>query len=246
MNWIIGVTLLVARDRRRASPATRCPDDLLSGTGLRIIYSAVAVDPADRARGAAFLFFGGEFPAPELLSRFFVLHVLLIPRVHRRAPRRPPRPRLAPDAHAVPRAGAHRGHRRRHAGVAEVRAEGDRADVRDVRRCCAARGARADQPDLALRAVRAVHRAVARPARLLRRLARGTAAAVARWEFHARRRHDRPAFIPGVGRARHHLHACSRCGRSSRRGRRGTTAVAPLRAASAGGAGPDRDRRRRT
>ena len=55
------------------------PDDLLSGTGLRIIYSAVLSIPLV-GTWLAFLLFGGEFPSAELLPRLFVMHILLIPR----------------------------------------------------------------------------------------------------------------------------------------------------------------------
>ncbi len=54
------------------------PDDLLSGTGLRIAYSIALAIPII-GTWAAFLVFGGEFPAHDILSRLFVVHVLLIP-----------------------------------------------------------------------------------------------------------------------------------------------------------------------
>jgi ubiquinol-cytochrome c reductase cytochrome b subunit len=77
LSWIIGVTLFVT-GIAAGFTGYSLPDDLLSGTGLRIIYSAVLSIPFV-GTWLAFLFFGGEFPAPELLSRLFVLHVLLIP-----------------------------------------------------------------------------------------------------------------------------------------------------------------------
>jgi ubiquinol-cytochrome c reductase cytochrome b subunit len=77
LSWIIGVTLLVT-GIAAGFTGYSLPDDLLSGTGLRIIYSAVLSIPFV-GTWLAFLFFGGEFPAPELLSRLFVLHILLIP-----------------------------------------------------------------------------------------------------------------------------------------------------------------------
>ena len=54
------------------------PDDLLSGTGLRIAYSIVLGIPF-LGTWLAFLFFGGEFPAQALEPRLFVLHVMLVP-----------------------------------------------------------------------------------------------------------------------------------------------------------------------
>jgi ubiquinol-cytochrome c reductase cytochrome b subunit len=77
LSWIIGVTLLLT-GIAAGFTGYSLPDDLLSGTGLRIIYSAVLSIPFV-GTWLAFLFFGGEFPAPELLSRLFVLHILLIP-----------------------------------------------------------------------------------------------------------------------------------------------------------------------
>ncbi len=77
LSWILGVTLLVA-GIGAGFTGYSLPDDLLSGTGLRIIYSAVLSIPV-AGTWLAYLLFGGEFPAPELLSRLFVMHILLIP-----------------------------------------------------------------------------------------------------------------------------------------------------------------------
>jgi ubiquinol-cytochrome c reductase cytochrome b subunit len=77
LSWIVGVTLFVV-GIGAGFTGYSLPDDLLSGTGLRIIYSAVLSIPF-LGPWLAFLFFGGEFPAPELLSRLYVMHILLIP-----------------------------------------------------------------------------------------------------------------------------------------------------------------------
>ena len=77
MSWLIGVTMLVS-GIGAGFTGYSLPDDLLSGTGLRIIYSAVLSIPLI-GTWLAYLFFGGEFPAPELLPRLFVMHVLFIP-----------------------------------------------------------------------------------------------------------------------------------------------------------------------
>jgi ubiquinol-cytochrome c reductase cytochrome b subunit len=77
LSWILGV-LLFFTGIGAGFTGYSLPDDLLSGTGLRIIYSAVVGIPFV-GPWAAFLFFGGEFPAAELLSRIYILHVLLIP-----------------------------------------------------------------------------------------------------------------------------------------------------------------------
>jgi ubiquinol-cytochrome c reductase cytochrome b subunit len=54
------------------------PDDLLSGTGLRIAYSVLVSVPFVGPH-LAFLIFGGEFPTEGIISRLFVLHVMLLP-----------------------------------------------------------------------------------------------------------------------------------------------------------------------
>ncbi len=79
ITWAIGVALLVG-GIAAGFTGYSLPDDLLSGTGLRIIYSAVLSIPL-AGTWLAFLFFGGEFPASELIPRLFILHVLLIPLV---------------------------------------------------------------------------------------------------------------------------------------------------------------------
>jgi ubiquinol-cytochrome c reductase cytochrome b subunit len=77
VNWVIGMTLLVLVMFNGFSGYS-LPDDLLSGTGLRIGYSIALAVPVV-GTWAAFLLFGGEFPSPDILSRLFVLHVLIIP-----------------------------------------------------------------------------------------------------------------------------------------------------------------------
>src|SRR3954454_19990383 len=77
INWIVGVTLLLLAIFNGFAGYS-LPDDLLSGTGLRIAYSIALAIPVV-GTWAAFLIFGGEFPAHDILSRLFVVHVLLIP-----------------------------------------------------------------------------------------------------------------------------------------------------------------------
>jgi ubiquinol-cytochrome c reductase cytochrome b subunit len=77
ISWIVGVTLFVVAIAAGFTGYS-LPDDLLSGTGLRIIYSAVLSIPFV-GTWLAFLLFGGEFPDPALLPRLLVLHILLIP-----------------------------------------------------------------------------------------------------------------------------------------------------------------------
>jgi ubiquinol-cytochrome c reductase cytochrome b subunit len=77
LNWIIGVTLLILAIFNGFTGYS-LPDDLLSGTGLRIAYS-IALSVPLIGTWVAFLIFGGEFPAQQIISRLFVIHIMLIP-----------------------------------------------------------------------------------------------------------------------------------------------------------------------
>lgn len=77
LNWIIGLTLLTLGLLAGFSGYS-LPDDLLSGTGLRIGYS-VALSIPVVGTWLAFLVFGGEFPSGNIISRLYVIHILLIP-----------------------------------------------------------------------------------------------------------------------------------------------------------------------
>jgi ubiquinol-cytochrome c reductase cytochrome b subunit len=79
LNWVIGVSLFVLVMFNGFSGYS-LPDDLLSGTGLRIGYSIALAVPFI-GTWAAFLVFGGEFPSPDIISRLFVLHVLIVPAI---------------------------------------------------------------------------------------------------------------------------------------------------------------------
>jgi ubiquinol-cytochrome c reductase cytochrome b subunit len=77
INWIIGMTLFLLAIFNGFTGYS-LPDDLLSGTGLRIAYS-IAISIPMVGTWIAFLVFGGEFPAQEIIERLFVVHVLLVP-----------------------------------------------------------------------------------------------------------------------------------------------------------------------
>jgi ubiquinol-cytochrome c reductase cytochrome b subunit len=77
LNWIVGVTLLVLA-MFNGFTGYSLPDDLLSGTGLRIAYSLALSIPVVGS-WVAFLVFGGEFPATEILRRLLVVHIFLVP-----------------------------------------------------------------------------------------------------------------------------------------------------------------------
>lgn len=77
LNWMIGVGLLLLA-MGAGFTGYSLPDDLLSGTGLRIIYSIVLGIPF-LGPWAAFLVFGGEFPTADMIGRLFVLHIMVLP-----------------------------------------------------------------------------------------------------------------------------------------------------------------------
>ncbi len=77
MNWLIGIGLLMAA-MSAGFTGYSLPDDLLSGTGLRIAYSVLISVPVVGVP-VGYLIFGGPFPSAETVPRFQVLHVLVIP-----------------------------------------------------------------------------------------------------------------------------------------------------------------------
>jgi ubiquinol-cytochrome c reductase cytochrome b subunit len=77
INWIIGATLLILA-LGAGLTGYSLPDDLLSGTGLRIVYS-VGFSIPFIGPWLTYLVFGGEFPSPALIGRFYVFHIMLIP-----------------------------------------------------------------------------------------------------------------------------------------------------------------------
>lgn len=77
INWLVGIGLLLLA-LAMGFTGYSLPDDLLSGTGLRIAYSVLISVPFVGPY-LAFLFFGGEFPTEGIISRLFVMHVMLFP-----------------------------------------------------------------------------------------------------------------------------------------------------------------------
>ena len=77
INWLVGVGLLVLA-LAAGLTGYSLPDDLLSGTGLRIMYS-VALSVPFLGPWLAYLVFGGQFPTAELIGRFYAFHIFLIP-----------------------------------------------------------------------------------------------------------------------------------------------------------------------
>ncbi|TQN43504.1 menaquinol-cytochrome c reductase cytochrome b subunit precursor [Blastococcus colisei] len=78
-NWLIGVVMLVLALLMGVTGYT-LPDDLLSGTGLRII-SAILLSIPVVGTWVHFAVFNGDFVGTEIIGRFYILHVLLIPAI---------------------------------------------------------------------------------------------------------------------------------------------------------------------
>ncbi|MFL5673656.1 MAG: cytochrome bc complex cytochrome b subunit [Chloroflexota bacterium] len=77
INWLVGLSILML-GLAAGLTGYSLPDDLLSGTGLRITYS-VAMSIPFIGPWLAYLVFGGEFPTTELIGRFYVFHIMLLP-----------------------------------------------------------------------------------------------------------------------------------------------------------------------
>ncbi|WP_225840386.1 cytochrome bc complex cytochrome b subunit [Streptomyces sp. NK08204] len=77
MNWLIGfLTLVLAIIEGFVGYSL--PDDLLSGTGLRILEGVTLAIPLVGTYLTMFIF-GGEYPAEDVISRFYSIHILLVP-----------------------------------------------------------------------------------------------------------------------------------------------------------------------
>jgi ubiquinol-cytochrome c reductase cytochrome b subunit len=77
LNWLIGVGLLTLAILEGFAGYS-LPDDLLSGTGLRIAQGIVQSIPVVGTY-VSFLLFGGPFPGQDFIPRLYIVHVLLIP-----------------------------------------------------------------------------------------------------------------------------------------------------------------------
>jgi ubiquinol-cytochrome c reductase cytochrome b subunit len=78
-NWLIGVVMLVLSLLMGVTGYT-LPDDLLSGTGLRII-SAIILSIPVIGTWAHWAVFGGEFVGELIIGRFYIAHVLIVPAI---------------------------------------------------------------------------------------------------------------------------------------------------------------------
>ncbi|MFA1551416.1 cytochrome bc1 complex cytochrome b subunit [Actinomadura chokoriensis] len=77
LNWLIGIAMFMLV-MLNGLFGYSLPDDLLSGTGLRILEGVTASVPLVGSYAVMFLF-GGEFPGTDIIPRLYVVHVLLIP-----------------------------------------------------------------------------------------------------------------------------------------------------------------------
>jgi len=76
-NWIIGVGLLTL-GIVEGFLGYSLPDDLLSGTGIRIAEAIIQALPLVGSY-IAFFAFGGTFPGESFIPRIYTVHVLLLP-----------------------------------------------------------------------------------------------------------------------------------------------------------------------
>jgi ubiquinol-cytochrome c reductase cytochrome b subunit len=77
LNWTIGTTLLILAIVN-GFLGYSLPDDLVSGTGIRIAFSIVLSIPFVGSY-LGFFVFGGNFPGATVIPRFYILHVLIVP-----------------------------------------------------------------------------------------------------------------------------------------------------------------------
>jgi len=76
-NYLIGIVLFTLA-LAEGFIGYSLPYDSLAGTGLRIAYSTALAVPLVGPQ-VAYWVFGGEFPTGDVIPRFYVLHVMLLP-----------------------------------------------------------------------------------------------------------------------------------------------------------------------
>ena len=76
-NWIIGIGLLTL-GIVEGFLGYSLPDDLLSGTGIRIAEAIIQALPVVGSY-LAFFAFGGAFPGEAFIPRIYTVHILLLP-----------------------------------------------------------------------------------------------------------------------------------------------------------------------
>src|SRR4051812_39785016 len=78
-NWLIGITLFIL-GIAEGFAGYSMPDDLLSGTGLRIMASIILTIPIV-GTWVYFAVFGGDYPGEAIVGRLYIAHVLLVPAI---------------------------------------------------------------------------------------------------------------------------------------------------------------------
>jgi quinol-cytochrome oxidoreductase complex cytochrome b subunit len=79
LNWLIGIVLLILVILEGLFGYS-LPDDMLSGTGIRILQGVILALPVVGTY-LAFFVFGGEFPGDIFIPRLYVVHILLLPAI---------------------------------------------------------------------------------------------------------------------------------------------------------------------
>ncbi|HUE59548.1 MAG TPA: cytochrome b, partial [Acidimicrobiales bacterium] len=77
INWVIGLTLWLTV-MLEGFTGYSIPDDLLSGTGLRVIYSIVEGIPFI-GTWLAYDVWGGRYPGDIFITRLFIIHEFIFP-----------------------------------------------------------------------------------------------------------------------------------------------------------------------
>ncbi|WP_433333311.1 cytochrome bc1 complex cytochrome b subunit [Spirillospora sp. CA-294931] len=77
LNWVLGIIMFMLV-MLNGLFGYSLPDDLLSGTGIRILEGVLAAIPLVGTYLVMFLF-GGEYPGDDIIPRLYIIHVLLIP-----------------------------------------------------------------------------------------------------------------------------------------------------------------------
>ncbi|WP_443051226.1 cytochrome bc1 complex cytochrome b subunit [Streptomyces sp. NBC_00190] len=77
VNWLLGVTLFMLA-LLEGFAGYSLPDDLLSGTGLRIAQGITLSVPVVGTY-LSFFAFGGQYPGDDIVPRLYPVHILLVP-----------------------------------------------------------------------------------------------------------------------------------------------------------------------
>ncbi|MDX3658746.1 cytochrome b, partial [Streptomyces sp. ID05-26A] len=79
INWVIGIVLFML-GAIEGFLGYSLPDDLLSGTGLRVMAALLISFPVI-GTWLNWLMFGGEFPGTDIIPMLYTAHILIIPAI---------------------------------------------------------------------------------------------------------------------------------------------------------------------